>query len=762
MKFSKTPIALAAFALLAGAPIASQAAVTVYFKSPASGTTTTLNNTTWSNSTACELGGSGIVRAQFMLVNSSGNITNLNSDTSSPFRCELNSANYPNGNYQLRVYAYDSSGNRASSSRSVIIKNSTTTTPTTPTEDAKPTIGFAAPLNNATIGAVTNCSVNAKDDRGVRNVQFFMDGVLFRTDDSSSYTCTIDNKLYTNGAHTLKAVVTDTANQTAETQITVNITGGIGTSTGGSTGGSSTLPSIAFTAPAAGVPLKGYVQGPPNCTVTGSNIARIMFYINDVWTNTDGNASNGWGCWIDTTKYKDGAYTVKAVAYNAAGQTTTVTHPITIQNGTTTTQNAAPTVGITTPGASAVLAGTSVPYTLTAGDSDGTVANVELKLISGSTTKVVASKTAAPWSGTFSTSGLPNGPATLMATATDNLGKQTTYQRSVSINNTVVSNPGGDTGGSGTTSPISESHIIGKARAEVLFSQQTGYHAQVMGKSTQAASIPETGITGALLPNGETLRMGKVNDPSGSGSKVFHFQVHPSDPTTSGSKRAEFSFAHNIEMDKVYWVAVSTFIQDWGTLPSGDASLFGTQMHSGDNSRSLSPSFGLYTSAGGRNFRVVARWSTSSDPQQGNSVKATYAERPIPFGRWADFVLKFRHNTSGNGFLQVWMDGELIATHNGNLGFNTPGFLDYAKFGYYNWSTFNSSRKVLLRSPTVVADPTGSTYTAAQVRSLLGSGSSSVASGGSPTTTTTTSTTSGTTTTADSGVCSSASCVLTQ
>jgi hypothetical protein len=177
-------------------------------------------------------------------------------------------------------------------------------------------------------------------------------------------------------------------------------------------------------------------------------------------------------------------------------------------------------------------------------------------------------------------------------------------------------------------------------------------------------------------------------------------------------------------MNRVYWVAVKTYIADWGNLNSGDDALFGTQMHSGDNSRSLSPSFGLYTLPGGRNFKVVARWSTSSDPQQGNSTKANYGDRPIPFGRWTDFVLKFRHNTSGNGFLQVWMDGEMIANHTGNLGFNTPGFSDYAKFGYYNWTSgMNSSRKVLLQSPTIVADPTGSTYTADQVRSLLRNGS---------------------------------------
>jgi hypothetical protein len=85
-------------------------------------------------------------------------------------------------------------------------------------------------------------------------------------------------------------------------------------------------------------------------------------------------------------------------------------------------------------------------------------------------------------------------------------------------------------------------------------------------------------------------------------------------------------------------------------------------------------------------------------------------------------VFKFRHNTSGSGFLQVWMDGNQIANHQGNLGFNTPGYKDYAKFGYYNWngSSMNSTaRKVLLRAPTLVADPTGSKYNADQLRALV-------------------------------------------
>ncbi len=263
--------------------------------------------------------------------------------------------------------------------------------------------------------------------------------------------------------------------------------------------------------------------------------------------------------------------------------------------------------------------------------------------------------------------------------------------------------------------PVAESDIIGRACAGAPFSQQRGYTAQVYGTHTRAGSIPEAGIHGAALPGGETLRFGKVGD-------AFAFQLDPADPTTSKSKRSEISFDRNIEPDKVYWIALGVYVHDWGRLERRDAALFGTQVHAGNNSLGVGgPSFGLYTTRNGRMFRVQARYSTASTPSARNSVSVKYAEYPIPFHRWADFVLKFKHNTSGKGFLQVWMDGNMIAHHQGSLGYNTPGYKDYVKFGYYNWSpAMSSPRKVLVRSPTIVADPTGSKYRPEQLRSLLG------------------------------------------
>ena len=269
----------------------------------------------------------------------------------------------------------------------------------------------------------------------------------------------------------------------------------------------------------------------------------------------------------------------------------------------------------------------------------------------------------------------------------------------------AISKPPLGRGGT-STSPINPAHILTRVSADAPFAQQNGYSAQVISTYTDANQIAESGIHGSMLPNGETMRFGKTTDPTNSALKALAFQVMNSDPTTSGGKRAELAVEPNIEMNKVYWITFSAYVYDWGTLAASDNALYGMQMHTGDNQASVGgPSFGIYTTQNGRMLRVQARYSESSTPSSSNALTVKYAEHPIPFHRWADFVLKFKHNTNGNGLLQVWMDGALIANHQGSLGYNT-GMPDYAKFGYYNWSDAamgSTPRKVLLRAPTIVA-----------------------------------------------------------
>ncbi len=668
------------------------AAPTVSFKQPTSGKT--VSGTI--SGTACEAIGSRIRYVRFYVDNQQVSI-----DAGTPWNCSIDTRKYSNGTHALRVTAHDSAGVSRSHTVNINVQNGTTTTPTPSTG---PSVSWTAPASGGTMTgniqqSTSQCQVSGT---GIARVVFSMDSTQLNTELTAPYLCNIDTTKFANGTHTLKAVAYNSSG--ASTTITRSVTVQNGTSSTPTTG-----PTISFTAPAEGGTLSGNVQGPPNCVVQGSNIARVMFYLNDAWTNTDGNLSNGLGCWIDTTKFANGTYTVKAVAYDSAGKTATTTRSVRIENGTSSGgTSGAPTVAITSPAAGATLSGDG-SCAASASDTGGSIARVDFLIDN----KNIASDTGSPYTCAFNTASLTNGSHVLTAIATDNSGLKATVQRSFNVQNTVTQ-PDDPAPGTGS---IDAADIVNQAQASVPFAQQSGYNTQVINTYLSANQIPESGIHGTVLSNGESLRLGKVTDPRDSSRKALAFQVAPTDPKTSGSHRAEIKFPSNIQNDKVYWAAFSHYVQDWGTFPTSDVAMIAMQLHGG-NTAGLSPAIAIY-SRGGRNFWIDARGSTASSPSQSNSVSVKSPERPIQFGRWVTFVTKFKLNTSGNGFVQVWMDGTQIWNHTGTVGYNTGDARPYFKFGYYNWTSFASNRKVLLRSPVIVADPTGSKYTPEALRQYV-------------------------------------------
>lgn len=243
---------------------------------------------------------------------------------------------------------------------------------------------------------------------------------------------------------------------------------------------------------------------------------------------------------------------------------------------------------------------------------------------------------------------------------------------------------------------------------------QTNLNVQAMGTAQRLTS---GGIHGPKLPDGSTLRAGYVRDPASPVGSAVMFQLAYTDPITSGNKRAEFSFPAIISPRVDYWNALRVWVFDWGNDPA--QGLFGTQLHSGDNSLGLSPSFGIYVPSG-RRFRIEARHSTAERPSKSTQSYKFSPEFDIPFGRWADFVFKFRldHNARGEGFLQAWMDGKQIYDYDGALGFNTPGKKDYFKSGLYFWTRFNTPRKILIGGYYVVRDDDGK-YSVEHLRNLV-------------------------------------------
>jgi hypothetical protein len=671
------------------------AAPTVSWKQPYNGKTV---SGTISGS-ACEATGSSIRYVRFYVDNKQ-----VSYDPGSPWNCSIDTRQLSNGTHYLRAVAYDSSGASRSHMVSVNVQNGSTSTPSTPTTGTGPSVSWTAPASGGTLTgniqqSTSQCQVSGT---GIARVVFSMDSTQLNTELSAPYLCNVDTTKFSNGTHTLKAVAYNSSG--ASTTITRPVTVQNGTVSTPTTG-----PTIAFTAPAEGGTLSGNVQGPPNCVVQGSSIARVMFYLNDAWTNTDGNLDNGLGCWIDTTKYANGTYTVKAVAYDSSGRTATTTRSIKIQNGTSSGGTSGPpAVAIVSPAAGATISG-DLKCEANASDSGGSIARVDFLIDN----KNVASDSGAPYTCTVNTASLANGSHNLTAIATDNSGLKSSVTRSFNVQNTV-SQPDDPAPGAGI---IDAADIVTEAQASVPFSQQKGYNTQVINTYLQANQIPESGIHGTTLPNGETLRLGKQTDPRDSTKKALAFQIAPNDPTTSGSRRAELRYGAALSNDKVYWAAYRHYVYDWGTLPTSDVAIIAMQVHGG-NVAGLSPAVGIY-SRGGRNFWIDARGSTASSPSQSNSVSVKSPERPIQFGRWVDFVIKFKLNTSGKGFVQVWMDGTQIWSHAGTVGYNTGTERPYFKFGYYNWTSFQTPRKVLLKSPVVVADPTGSKYSPEALRQYI-------------------------------------------
>jgi hypothetical protein len=288
----------------------------------------------------------------------------------------------------------------------------------------------------------------------------------------------------------------------------------------------------------------------------------------------------------------------------------------------------------------------------------------------------------------------------------------------------------------GGTTTVDSADILAQPRADIPFagqSQALGGFVQAYGSSRALNQVAEPGgVTGTNTTQYGNMRFGKQTNPANANQQVFTFMVAPGDPNTSGSRRGEFAFDSTVEWNKIYWVAVRVYVYDWGTAGAGannDDALFGTQLHSGDNSLGLSPSFGIYEE-NGRQLRIHARThnNLSLPPAQNNQKTTKYplaGPIDLPFGEWVEFVFKFRHSLT-NGFMQAWMNGTLIADHQGAFGFDS-GMNDYVKYGYYNWvnANFDASgvpRKVLLHSPLLIKgfDTSSSDkYTLGDVRTYL-------------------------------------------
>ncbi len=195
--------------------------------------------------------------------------------------------------------------------------------------------------------------------------------------------------------------------------------------------GDTTAPTVNLTAPTNNTTVSG---GSFTASATASDnvgVTKVEFYIGNTLSNTD--SSSPYSASLSTAGLAPGGYTVRAVAYDAAGNTTTSSSVnFTIPTPPDTT---APSVAVSTPAAGSTISGSAATISVTASDNIN-VTKVDF-LVDG-VVVATSSSTTSPYAGTINTTSLTNGTHQLSAKAYDaasNVG--TSANVAVTVNNIV-------------------------------------------------------------------------------------------------------------------------------------------------------------------------------------------------------------------------------------------------------------------------------------------------------------------------------------
>jgi hypothetical protein len=225
--------------------------------------------------------------------------------TSAPYTVSLNTATLSNGKHSLTAVAIDTSGNKATSvAVSITVSNSGDTTP--------PTVSITSPASGATVSGTITVTANASDNVAVASVQFQVDGSnLGAAVTSAPYSTSVNTTTLTNGAHTLKAIATDTSN---------NKTTSAGVSISVSNTNSSPV-TVSITSPAPGATVSGTISVTANASA-GAGVASVQFLL-DGSNLSSADTTSPYAVSWDTTTASNGSHTLAAKATDKSGNTAT-------------------------------------------------------------------------------------------------------------------------------------------------------------------------------------------------------------------------------------------------------------------------------------------------------------------------------------------------------------------------------------------------------------------------------------------------------
>lgn len=192
---------------------------------------------------------------------------------------------------------------------------------TPPADTIAPTVAVAAPLEGATVSDTLVVDVMVDDNVGVVKVDLYVDGVFFVSDTATPYSFSWDTTVLANGPHTLQAVASDAASNSA-TSAPVAVTVS-------NTPPDTTAPVVAITAPGAGATVSGTVA--VSATATDSvGVTKVELFVDGVLNGTDTAAPYAFS-W-NTTGSSNGVHALQVAATDAAGNVGHSTVSVTVSN----------------------------------------------------------------------------------------------------------------------------------------------------------------------------------------------------------------------------------------------------------------------------------------------------------------------------------------------------------------------------------------------------------------------------------------------
>jgi PDZ domain-containing secreted protein len=305
-------------------------------------------------------------------------------------------------------------------------------------ENQAPTIWIEVPANNSVVSGEITFKGHAKDDGGVKSVDFEIDGKEYLATDTSgnetwwSWKLVFNTTILENGGYWVTAWAWDKEENKGgydKIYIIVNNT----------KAKENHWPYVTITHPKNEATVKGTITIKGHAWDNDGNVTLVQVRIAEVWYNATHTTTNSswynWSLNFDTTKLKDGEFKVTAIAKDDGGKFGDWHIWIIIKN---TKENHWPYVNITQPKNEETVKGV-ITIKGHAWDPDGNVTIVQVKIgdVWYNATDDSGNNSWYKWSFKYNTTKLEDGEHRIVAISKDDGGKLGDYGRWIIVKNKV-------------------------------------------------------------------------------------------------------------------------------------------------------------------------------------------------------------------------------------------------------------------------------------------------------------------------------------